>query len=52
MVSDCKVEASEEQRPPGLSGIESFNIMKIFQIVVIRYDLKWVVSSLQPVSPL
>lgn len=51
-VSDERVKSSEEQGPPGLSGIESPCQLEVGQILVMGEDGEGMQGPLQPVSPL
>ncbi len=51
-IGDGEIKPGEKQSPAGLTGIEPLGFTKILQIFVICNDGEWVISSLQPVTPL
>ncbi|XP_016397843.1 netrin receptor DCC-like, partial [Sinocyclocheilus rhinocerous] len=51
-VGDIEVKPGEEQRPAGLTGIESFCISEILKVLVVRNNSGGMIGSLQPVPPL
>jgi len=51
-VNDDKVESSEEQSPSGLTWIQTLSISQVLQVSMVGDDLKTMVCSLRPMSPL
>lgn len=52
MIGQGKLEAGKKEGPAGLSGVQAFGRTRIFEVLVVGVDDKWVFGPLELVSPL